>query len=171
MFWTYVWTREEVIINKILTNVPLFLTTRILYHTLCSILLVHTFYIYLFTETKFDITWKTAIHKNSPLLPLNWQIILTQCKVYTWDEKLYACEEGRAYLRICLAFIDEPEKQLFTKKKVLKWANKNVGILIFLQCCKFTVVTAAPHHGILHAVQYKWQPDSVLFCPYYFSIG
>ena len=29
----------------------------------------------------------------------------------------------------CLAFINELEKQLF--KKLLKWANKNVRILIF----------------------------------------
>ena len=31
----------------------------------------------------------------------------------------------------CLGFIDKLEKQLIIKKKLLKWANKNVRILIF----------------------------------------
>ena len=42
------------------------------------------------------------------------------------SKKLQACEGG-AHLIICLAFIDELEKQLFIKKK-LKWANKKIKV-------------------------------------------
>ena len=34
------------------------------------------------------------------------------------QKKSHTCEEGGAHLRICLAFIDELEKQLFIKKTV-----------------------------------------------------
>ena len=68
-----------------------------------------------------------ALHSLGPHI---WNSLPSEIKMETGDEKSHTCEEGGAHLRIFLVFIDEPEKQIITKK-LLKWANTNKIISIF----------------------------------------
>ena len=60
----------------------------------------------------------------------NWAHVISQKETF-FGKITHMCRRSGTPQNFCLAFIDELEKQLLIKK-LMKWAKKNVRILILM---------------------------------------